>query len=43
MLGSGAVVQFEQTAAGVTLTLPVGDTDVPDRVIVLATVKARHD
>jgi alpha-L-fucosidase len=43
MLGSGAVVGFEQTASGVTLTLPAGGTDEPDRVIVLATVKSRHD
>jgi alpha-L-fucosidase len=43
MLGSGAVVAFEQTAAGITLTLPIGATDEPDRVIVLATVKSRHN
>jgi alpha-L-fucosidase len=43
MLGSGAVVKFEQTPAGVALTLPVDGADEPDRVIVLVTVKPPAD
>jgi alpha-L-fucosidase len=35
MLGSGARVEFEQSPAGLRLTLPSGDADEPDRIVVL--------
>jgi alpha-L-fucosidase len=39
MLGSGGAVNFDQTADGLTLTLPSGSAGDPDRVVVLRTVK----
>jgi alpha-L-fucosidase len=37
MLDGGAVVEIQQTSAGITLTLPRSPTGAPDRVVVLVT------
>jgi alpha-L-fucosidase len=39
MLGSNEPVEFAETPAGLTLTLPTDSTDAPDRVIVLTIAK----
>jgi alpha-L-fucosidase len=37
MLSTGESVEVEQSDAGITLVLPVGEASEPDRVIVLET------
>jgi hypothetical protein len=41
MLGSGAPVAVTASEGGITLVLPPGGVEEPDRVIVLETARAR--
>jgi alpha-L-fucosidase len=41
MLGTGETVPFTQSEAGVVLTLPPGNTEQPDRIVVLAGTRSR--